>query len=80
MGTPNITKFTSYKMTEEEIKSATLFTDAQRMLLCNLRADSANELVNLQVNSDNVQEYIRIRAGLQGQIALIDYLLENGET
>ena len=72
--------FSSYVLTEEEIKQGTLLTITQRQVLQNQMAQQAELLLELNPTAyDSPSDFLLVRAYHQGQVDAIKYLLDSAQ-
>lgn len=69
-------EFTSFQMDDDEFTQGTLYTIMQKQVLMNLRAESAQELLALQLDPANVLKFATAHADLSGRVKLITYILD----
>jgi hypothetical protein len=67
--------FIKYELTAAEIKEGSHFSSAQRALIQNLIADSAEEKISLTFDPTNPLAFAQAEAELQGKIGILRYLL-----
>lgn len=68
-------RFTAFKLSEEEERTAKAFSDLTRMYFCTLRAYRANEKLNLVFDPTKPHEFLAKDAYCRGQIELLDELI-----
>lgn len=69
--------FTSFELTEEEIKLATQWTALQRAYLQTLLSEAAHTKLNLKFDPLNPVAFAQNDAFLQGKIELLQSILNN---
>ena len=67
--------FLSYSLTQQEIVEGSTFNSAQRAVIQNLIAESAEEKVALKYDPQNPMSFVQAEAELQGKIGILKYLL-----
>lgn len=72
-------RFTRYKLSNDEVKAGIVFTDLQRCYLCNLRADIAEQKLALVYTPQDPVGYAQQQAELMGQLLLLDTLISSSD-
>jgi len=62
------TSFYKFRFTEQESAAAAVLTSMQKQHIHNLRADVAEELLNIEDDVENPLKHVQERAKLQGQL------------
>lgn len=73
---PNFNKFITFKLTPEEEAVGSKYHPLQTAVLQNRRAQIAADILNLQYDPLNPQQFGLNRALLDGQMAILDWQLE----
>ena len=68
--------FLSYTLTPSEISEGSRFTTAQRAVIQNIIADTAEEKLTLKFDPLNPSIFVQREAELAGQLAILKYLLD----
>ena len=68
--------FTSWNLTQEELRMGSIFTDLNLKLIQNEISIAALEKLNLTFNPLNPNEFIQMEAELGGKIRALQYLLD----
>ena len=68
--------FNKIPPTQHEERTGMLLTDANLVFLQNLRADYAQDLVNLELDVNNVTQYAVDKARANAQIEVITFIME----
>ena len=68
--------FTSWNLTQEELRMGSIFTDLNLKLIQNEISIAAHEKLNLTFNPLNPNEFIQMEAELGGKIRALQYLLD----
>lgn len=71
----NINSFSSYDLTDEEYKQGSIYTTTQEQVLCNMRANYAEQVLTLEFDTNNVLEFAQTDASLKSKIEFITELL-----
>lgn len=71
-----VNKFTSWELTEEEEIQGKMLTTTQIQVIQNHIADLADEKILLEPDPEHMTAYIKTEAGLAGQIAAYQYLID----
>lgn len=69
-------EFTSFALTEEEVKQGSLLTITQKQVLHNQLADCASEKLRLVLDVNDPLTYAQRASYLRGQMDAIAYILE----
>jgi hypothetical protein len=77
---PSNTTFTKYELTAEELTQAHLLTPLHKARYQSLRAEAAEEKLNLEFDPQNPYEFAKRRDILTGMMIVYDYLLEAAQT
>jgi hypothetical protein len=72
-------RFTRYALTPEEEEQSVCFTETQKMMFHNLRADAAETRLALVYDPLSPLEFVQEEARLKGQIQVIDWLLSQSD-
>ncbi len=72
--------FSTYALSEEELKSGVQFSSSQKGVIQNLIADLATQKLGLEFDTAAPQQFIQQEAFLAGQIKILQYLLSLSET
>ena len=72
--------FSSYDLTEEETLQGSILTLTQQQLIQNYRSVLAEEKLALEYDPANPQIFLQREAGLAGQLAALNYLLDMSES
>jgi len=68
--------FTSYNLSEQEELQGSIFTSLQLQVLQNALASVAEEKINLEYDPKHPEVFLQKEAGLQGQLATYNYLID----
>jgi hypothetical protein len=71
--------FTSWEMTEEEVKVGSILTIAQAQVLQNQLALCAEEKLAIEFDPQNPAEYCKQEAYKRGQIDILRHILDTSE-
>lgn len=69
-------RFTSWKLSETERQLGFLYSDLQLCNIQNLILEAAEAKISLTLDPLNPFEFVQREAELQGQIGILEYLLE----
>lgn len=69
------TALTKYELTEQEELQGSILTELQRCKLQNLKADIAQNRLNLEFDVTNTLKFAQDEALLKGQLQIIDLLM-----
>lgn len=73
-------EFACYDLTEEEALQGSILTLTQQHVIQNLLAKAAEEKIHLEFDIDSPSKFIQQEASLQGQMAILNYMLEASVT
>jgi hypothetical protein len=73
------TAFSKWELTDEEAKQGSILSIAQTQVIQNNLAMAAEEKLMLEIIPDNVSLYLQREAGLAGQIAALQFLLDQSD-
>ena len=73
---PQFNKFVSFTLTEEEQAVGEIFHSLQMAHIQNERAKAAQLILNLEFDTQDPMQFGLDRAHLDGQIKILDYLIE----
>lgn len=73
------TAFTKWSLSEEEEKQGSIYTITQIQVLQNQLAAIAEEKIALELDPNQFDKYLQREAGLAGQMAIIQHLLDQSE-
>jgi len=76
MATLIVNEFSSYELSIEEELQGSVFTTTQLQVLRNAKAAIAEEKIHLEFNPNNPLEFAQREAGLAGQLATYNYLID----
>lgn len=71
-----VNTFFSYELSQSEEEAGQVFTREQKMVLQNKLASIAQDKLNLTFDPANVNQFIQREAELQGQMGVINWLLD----
>lgn len=71
----NPNRFSSYTLSEAELKEGLTFNIYQLRVIQNMIAEAANEKISLVFDPTNPSEFIQREAELHGQINVLEYLI-----
>lgn len=79
---PNVkpTSFTRVVLSAGEQKAGMQFNGLNLAVLQNLRADTAEEKLNLEFTPNDVHSFTQSEAYLKGQLDMLNYLIETSAT
>lgn len=69
-------RFTSWELSETEAQLGFLYSDLQRCNIQNLISEAAEAKISLTFDPTNPIAFAQREAELQGQIGILEYLLE----
>lgn len=72
-----INQFTEYELTEQEQLAGAIFTENNLMVLQNLRSQQSSSILQMEVNPSDYPAYVQQEAFARGQLAMLDFILEN---
>lgn len=70
------TAFSKWELNEEETKQGSILTIAQTQVIQNQLAMAAEEKIMLEMDANNISGSLQREAGLAGQIAAYQFLLD----
>jgi hypothetical protein len=76
MAQPRYNRFQQFDFSAEEEIVASTFHELQLMWLQNLRADAAEQKLNLKFDPQNPQTFTQDEASLEGQIKILSHIME----
>lgn len=73
------TAFSKWELNDEETKQGSILTIAQTQVVQNLLAMAAEEKIMLEIDPNNISSYVQREAGLAGQIAAYQFILDQSD-
>jgi hypothetical protein len=78
--TPQHNSFTSFLLTQDEIKAGSNFLPEQRAVIQNIISQLAEEKISLKYDPTAPEVFLQREAELAGQIGILKYLLNLSTT
>jgi len=73
------TAFSKWELNDEEVRQGSILSVAQTQVIQNNLAMAAEEKLMLEIAPDNISLYLQREAGLAGQIAAYQFLLDQSD-
>lgn len=73
-------KFTKYSLSKDEEISGSILNMNQEFVLQNLLVSFAEQLLDLEIDTDKPLEYVKQKSHCQGIIHILQYLLDTSAT
>lgn len=71
-----LNRFSSFSLTEEELRTGSIFTEFQKCVIQNILSDFAIEKTNLLYDPEHPLVFVQREAELQGKIIILQHLLD----